>query len=57
MKCPNCNKDLTLEEYTTEYFNNDNQNKLIEHFWCPNCDKTIVKVSYYKKSNEEVHVE
>lgn len=54
MHCPKCHQTMELEEYSTEYFDNDERNKLREQFWCSHCDTQVVKTSYYKKYDEEV---
>lgn len=37
MKCKNCNKEMELEEYYTDFLNNDEELCLREEFWCPLC--------------------
>lgn len=54
MHCPKCHKEMKVEDYHTDYFNNDEQVKLTEQFWCPWCDVQVAKTSYYKKYDEEV---
>ena len=54
MHCPKCHKEMKVEDYHTDYFDNDEQVKLIEQFWCPWCDVQVAKTSYYKKYDEEV---
>ena len=55
MKCPNCNKEMELEEYYTDFLNNDEQICLRDQFWCACCGHEAIKRTYYKKESEEVN--
>lgn len=54
MKCKNCNKEMELEEYYTDFLNNEEEIRLREHFWCAICGHEAIKDTYYKKAREEV---
>lgn len=54
MKCKNCNKEMELEEYYTDFLNNEEEICLREYFWCSNCNTTAIKHTYYNKDHEEV---
>ena len=54
MKCKNCNKEMELEEYYTDFLNNDEEICLREQFWCAQCEATAIKDTYYKKDSEEI---
>lgn len=54
MKCKNCNKEMELEEYYTNFLNNDEEICLREEFWCACCGATAIKYAYYTKESEEV---
>lgn len=53
MKCKNCNKAMELEEYYTDFLN-DEEICLREEFWCAHCGATALKQSYYKKESEDI---
>ena len=53
MKCKNCNKEMELEEYSTDFLA-DEVICLREDFWCAHCNITAVKNTWYKKESEEV---
>ena len=52
MKCPRCNVEMELEDYSTAFRDNDEQVELLEHFWCAKCDKTLTHVILYTKEKE-----
>lgn len=54
MKCPNCTKEMELEEYHTDFLNNEEEIRLREHFWCVICGREAIKDTYYKRDREEV---
>ena len=54
MKCDNCNKEMELEEYHTDFLNNEEEIRLREHFWCAICGREAIKDTYYKREREEV---
>ena len=54
MKCENCDKEMELEEYETMFLNNDEDVCLRERFWCPQCDKVVIKRTYYHKTHEYI---
>jgi len=54
MKCKNCDKEMELEEYYTDFLNNDEEICLREEFWCAKCGATAIKYTYYTKESEEV---
>ena len=53
MKCKNCNKAMELEEYYTDFLNEE-EICLREEFWCAHCGVTALKQSYYKKESEDI---
>lgn len=54
MECKNCNKEMELEEYYTDFLNNEEEIRLREQFWCATCGHEAIKDTYYKKVREEV---
>ena len=54
MRCKNCNKEMELEEYYTDFLDNDERICLREQFWCSHCEATAIKYTYYEKESEEV---
>ena len=52
MKCPQCNIEMELEDYSTTFRDNDEQIELLEHFWCAKCDKTLTHIVLYTKEKE-----
>ncbi len=54
MKCKQCGEEMVLEEYYTDFLNNDEEICLREQFGCVNCNITAIKYTYYKKESEEV---
>lgn len=54
MKCKNCDEEMILEEYYTDFLNNDEEICLREYFGCVECNLVAIKRSYYKKVAEEV---
>lgn len=54
MKCKQCDEEMVLEEYYTDFLNNDEEICLREQFGCVNCDTTAIKRTYYKKEREEI---
>lgn len=54
MDCPNCHKDMMLEEYATYFSNNDQDVTLREEYWCSECNTRAFKCSYYHLRYEEV---
>ena len=54
MKCPNCNREMELEEYYTDFLNNEEEICLREQFWCSVCGREAIKRTYYKQESEEV---
>ena len=54
MKCPNCNKNMTLEDYNTYFCNNEQEIISRDEYWCPECNIRIFKRLYYHLTNEEV---
>ena len=53
MKCRKCNKEMEMEEWDTAFINDGDELCLREEFWCPSCDITEIKRTYYKKIDEE----
>ena len=53
MECKNCNKEMELDEYYTYFLDNDEKVSLCERFWCPHCEATAIKYTYYNKESEE----
>lgn len=53
MKCKNCDKEMELEEYSTDCLA-DEVICLREDFWCAHCNITVIKNTWYKKESEEV---
>lgn len=54
MKCKNCNKEMELEEYSTDFLTNEEEICLREEFWCSQCGATAIKRTYYKREDEEI---
>ena len=52
MKCPNCDCLMEMEDYDVSFRDNDEQVELIQHYWCPNCNKTLKYVILYTKEKE-----
>lgn len=52
MKCPKCGTIMELEEYTTDFINNDDEIRLREDFWCSACNQTLTRVVQYTKTKE-----
>ena len=57
MKCPHCNIEMELEEYSTVFRDSDEQIELVEQFWCATCDKTLTHVILYTKEKEWIEDE
>ena len=57
MKCPNCQKEMELENYDVTFRDNDKQVELLEHFWCTKCDKTLTHIVLYTKEKEWIENE
>ena len=57
LECPNCKKDMNLDEYETFFRENDTEVILHENYWCPTCDINMTKLSYFKKYHEEIREE
>ena len=57
MKCPRCNVEMELEDYSTVFRDNDEQVELVEHFWCAKCDKILTHIILYTKEKEWVENE
>lgn len=53
MKCKQCGEEMVLEEYYTDFLNNDEAICLSEQFGCVKCNITAIKHSYYVKDYEE----
>lgn len=53
MKCKYCDKEMELEEYSTDFL----ANSIIclrEDFWCAHCGVTAVRNTWYTEESEEV---
>lgn len=53
MKCKQCNEEMVLEEYYTDFLNNEEEICLREQFGCVKCNATAIKRTYYKRDYEE----
>ena len=54
MKCKNCNTEMVLEEFYTDVSDSEKEICLRDYLWCPTCDITAIKYTYYKKEREEI---
>lgn len=49
MKCRYCGEEMVMEEYYTDFYDNDERVVLTEMFGCVKCNKTAIKYTDYKK--------
>ena len=53
MKCPNCQKEMELEE-CYRYQISDTELEIEEHWWCPHCDAMPTRFVTYKAEKERI---